>query len=108
MRALDRLQPRHSTLIVRDADAVGLEHRGVDVLPCEMGIGPEHISADVPPHHELDHALGDFLLDEMGNPAVAEDMRRDVLADSGILRDTLEPLVNGRMNKGLAAFVHKD
>ena len=108
MRALDRLQPCRSVVIVRDTDAVGFEHRRVDVLTGEMGIGPEHIGADVAPHHEFDHALRDLLLDEVRNPAVAKDMRRDMLADAGILRNALEPLVDGRMDEGLAAFVHED
>lgn len=108
MRTLDRFQPRCSVVAVRDTDAIGFEHRGVNVLTGEVGIGPEHIGTDVAPHHELDHALRDLLLDQVRNPAVAEDMRRDVLADPGSLRDTLEPLVDGRMNEGFAAFVHKD
>ena len=108
MRTLDRLQPCRSVVIVRDADTVGLEHRGVDILPGEMGVGPEHIGADVAPHHELDDALRDLLFDEMRYPAVAEDMRRNMLTDTGSHRDALEPLVDGRMDEGFAAFIHED
>lgn len=45
MWALDRLQPCRGVVVVRDADAVGLEHRGVDVLTSEMGTDLEHIGA---------------------------------------------------------------
>ena len=60
-----------------------------------MGVRPEHIGADVAPHHELDHALGYTFLDEMRDPAVPEDMGRDVFPDAGGFRDALEPLVDG-------------
>ena len=73
-----------------------------------MGVGPEHIGADVAPHHELDHTLGHAFLDEMRDPAVAENMGRDVLADAGCLRYALEPLVDGCMDERLAAFVYED
>ena len=60
-----------------------------------MSIGPEHIGADVTPHHELDHALGYAFFDEMGNPAVPENMRRNVFSDASGFRDALESLVDG-------------
>ena len=73
-----------------------------------MGVGPEHIGADVAPHHELDHALGNAFLDEMRDPAVPEDMGGDVLPDACGLRDALEPLVDGRMGEWFAAFIDED
>ena len=108
VRALTGFQPRRIAVIICDADAVRLEHRGVYVLPGEMGVGPEHVGADVAPHHELDHALGHTFLDEMRDPAVPEDMGCDVFLYAGCLRDTLEPLVDGCMDERLAAFVYED
>lgn len=108
MRALTGFQPRRITVVIRSADAVRLEHRGVDVLPGEMGVSPEHISADVAPHHEFDHTLGHAFLDEMRDPAVAEHMGRDVFPDAGCLCYALEPLVDGCMDERLAAFVYED
>ena len=102
MWALDWLHPGCRPLVLRDADAIGLEHRGVDILPGEMGVGPEHVGADVAPHHEFDHALGHAFLDQMSDPAVPEHMGGDVLADAGFLRDALEPFVDGCMNERLA------
>ena len=108
MRALTGLQPRRIAVVIQDADTVRLEHRGVNVLPGEMGVGPEHISADVAPHHKLDHTLGHAFLDEMRDPAVAEDMGRDVFPDAGCLCYALEPLVDGCVDERLAAFVYED
>lgn len=108
MRALTGLQPRRIAVVIQDADTVRLEHRGVNVLPGEMGVGPEHISADVAPHHKLDHTLGHAFLDEMRDPAVAEDMGRDVFPDAGCLCYALEPLVDGCVDERLAAFVDED
>lgn len=108
MRALDRFQPCRGVVGVRDADPVGFEHRRVNVLPGEVSIRPEHISADVAPHHELDDALRDLFLNEMGDAAVPEDVGGDMLLNARTLGDNLEMLVDGRMDEGLAVHVHED
>ena len=73
-----------------------------------MGIGPEHIGADVAPHHELNHALGNLFLDEVRDSAVPEDVGRDVFFNARTPGKDLEMLVDGRMDEGLAADVHED
>jgi len=106
--ALDRFEPGCGIPGVHDAYPVGFEHRRIDVLPGKVSIGPEHIGADVAPHHELDHALGYLFLDEMRDAAVPEDMRRDVFFNARTSRDDFEMLVDGCMDKGLAVNVHED
>ena len=73
-----------------------------------MSIGPEHIGADVAPHHELDHALRHLFLDEMRDAAVPEDMGGDMFFNARISRDYFEMLVDGRVNEGPAMHVHED
>ena len=73
-----------------------------------MGVGPEHISADIAPHHEFDHAFRHLFFNEMRDAAVSEDMRRDMFFNACMHGDDFEMLVDGRMDEGPAMHVHED
>lgn len=73
-----------------------------------MGVGPEHIGADVAPHHELDHAFRYLFLDEMRDTAVPEDVGCDMFLNARMPGNNLEMLVDGRMDERFAMHVHED
>jgi len=51
--SLQMLKPPLPLGCILTFDAIRLEHRGIDVLPGEMGVGPEHIGIDVSATSEL-------------------------------------------------------
>ena len=90
--ALDRFQAllfdRLTGFIL--GDAVGPENLIINVGPGKVSIGLEHVRIETSPHHQLDHALGYALFDQMGNPRVPEDVRGDMLCNAGPPCDPLQ------------------
>jgi len=73
-----------------------------------MGIGLEHLRVDGAPHHQLDHALGDSFLDEVGDTAVAEDVGGDVFFNASPDREPAELLADSCMGEWHLIPVEKD
>ena len=73
-----------------------------------MGVGLEHVGREAAPHHQLDHALRYVLFDEVGDTGMAEDMRGNMLLDSGPLRKALELHGHGPVGKCCLVFGDED
>ena len=92
VRALPGRQPFVGLLPLAlvDRDPVGPEDLAVDVAAREVSIGLEHVRRQAAPHHQFDDALRDVLVDQVRDAGMTEDMRGDVLPDSGPLDEAPE------------------
>jgi len=73
-----------------------------------VGVGGEHIGVDIAPHHQLDYRLLHALVDEVGDPGVAEDVRGDLLLDPGPLCELVKVLVDRAVGERLVLVCDED
>ncbi len=89
-------------------DAVGPENFIINVGPGKVSICLEHVRVETSPHHQLDHALGYSLFDQMSNPRVPEDVRSDMLCNTGPPGDPLQLQVYRGMGECFLMVVNKN
>ena len=89
-------------------DPIRPQDLAIDILPCEVGIGLEHVRRETSPHHQLDHGLGYPFFDHVGNSRMPEDMRSNPLLDARTFRNPLELKIDRSVREGIIVLGDED